>query len=157
MILFVLINFFFFGYTFYYLLVCTTTSLLYTHLYIFTHTCSHTHIHSLITCIAIFLVIFKLEFLFIRKKSTFIFITNFSFWYCNVVFGVVGLFNYLLKTRNVVVVVVYQLVITHSTRVVSRALCSFPHQTCSRLCTSTAYLFVFTPLLFCRYFHSRSS
>lgn len=43
MILFVLINFFFFGYTFYYLLVCTTTSLLYTHLYIFTHTCSHTH------------------------------------------------------------------------------------------------------------------
>lgn len=81
-------------------------SSLHTSIYIYTYVLTHT-IHSLITCIAIFLVIFKLEFLFIRKKNTFIFITNFSFWYCNVVFGVVGLFNYLLKTRNVVVVVVY--------------------------------------------------
>lgn len=93
MILFVLINFFFFGYTFYYLLlVCTTTSLLYTHIYILnTYVPTHTHtIHSLITCIAIFLVIFKLEFLFISKKK------HFYFYYKLFFFGIVMLFLVLL-------------------------------------------------------------
>lgn len=106
MILFVLINFFFFGYTFYYLLVCTTTSLLYTLIHL--HIRAHTHNTLTYNMYRYFSCYFQTGISFYTQKKALLFLLQtFLFWYCNVVFGVVGLFNYLLKTRNVVVVVVY--------------------------------------------------
>lgn len=79
-----------------------------THIYIYLHIRAHTHNTLTYNMYRYFSCYFQTGISFYTQKKALLFLLQtFLFGIVMLFFGVVGLFNYLLKTRNVVVVVVY--------------------------------------------------